>query len=44
MATARLVQAGSRGRILMLTTVDLDEYVDHALKAGASRFLLKDAS
>ena len=43
-ATARLVQAGSRARILMLTTFDLDEYVYHALKAGASGFLLKDAS
>ena len=43
-ATSRLVQAGSRGRILMLTTFNLDEYVYHALKAGASGFLLKDAS
>ena len=43
-ATARLVQAGSRARILMLTTFDLDEYVYQALKAGAGGFLLKDAS
>ena len=43
-ATARLVQAGCRARILMLTTFSLDEYVYHALKAGASGFLLKDAS
>jgi DNA-binding NarL/FixJ family response regulator len=43
-ATSRLVQAGCRARILMLTTFDLDEYVYHALKAGASGFLLKDAS
>jgi DNA-binding NarL/FixJ family response regulator len=43
-ATSRLVQAGSRARILMLTTFNLDEYVYHALKAGASGFLLKDAS
>jgi DNA-binding NarL/FixJ family response regulator len=43
-ATARLVRAGSRSRILMLTTFNLDEYVYHALKAGASGFLLKDAS
>ena len=28
----------------MLTTFDLDEYVYHALKAGASGFLLKDAT
>jgi DNA-binding NarL/FixJ family response regulator len=43
-ATSRLVQAGSRARVLMLTTFNLDEYVYHALKAGASGFLLKDAS
>ena len=28
----------------MLTTFNLDEYIYHALKAGASGFLLKDAS
>jgi DNA-binding NarL/FixJ family response regulator len=43
-ATTRLVRAGARARILMLTTFNLDEYVYHALKAGASGFLLKDAS
>ncbi len=43
-ATTRLVQGGTRARILMLTTFNLDEYVYHALKAGASGFLLKDAS
>jgi DNA-binding NarL/FixJ family response regulator len=43
-ATARLVIAGARTRVLMLTTFDLDEYVYRALKAGASGFLLKDAS
>jgi DNA-binding NarL/FixJ family response regulator len=43
-ATSRLVQGGLRARILMLTTFNLDEYVYHALKAGASGFLLKDAS
>ena len=43
-ATTRLVKAGARARILMLTTFNLDEYVYHALKAGASGFLLKDAS
>src|SRR5690242_17220035 len=43
-ATTRLVQAGSRARVLMLTTFNLDEYVYHALKAGASGFLLKHAS
>jgi DNA-binding NarL/FixJ family response regulator len=43
-ATTRLVQGGTRARILMLTTFNLDEYVYHALKAGASGFLLKDAN
>jgi DNA-binding NarL/FixJ family response regulator len=43
-ATAQLVRGGSRARILMLTTFDLDEYVYRAMKAGASGFLLKDAS
>jgi DNA-binding NarL/FixJ family response regulator len=43
-ATAQLVRAGSRARILMLTTFDLDKYVYQAMRAGASGFLLKDAS
>jgi DNA-binding NarL/FixJ family response regulator len=41
-ATKRLVAAGARARVLMLTTFDLDEYVYRAMKAGASGFLLKD--
>jgi DNA-binding NarL/FixJ family response regulator len=41
-ATRRLVRGGSRARILILTTFDLDEYVYEAIRAGASGFLLKD--
>jgi DNA-binding NarL/FixJ family response regulator len=42
-ATERLLSGGFEGRILVLTTFDLDEYVIEALRAGASGFLLKDA-
>jgi DNA-binding NarL/FixJ family response regulator len=42
-ATRELVAAGSRARIIILTTFDLDEYAYAALRAGASGFLLKDA-
>ncbi|MBK6010930.1 response regulator transcription factor [Streptomyces sp. MBT53] len=42
-ATRRVVAAGDRSRILILTTFDLDEYAHEALRAGASGFLLKDA-
>jgi DNA-binding NarL/FixJ family response regulator len=43
-ATERLVRAGSPARVLILTTFDLDEYVYRAMRAGASGFLLKDAT
>ena len=41
-ATRRIIASGSRARIIMLTTYDLDEYVFAALRAGASGFMLKD--
>jgi DNA-binding NarL/FixJ family response regulator len=43
-ATRRLVKGGSAARVLILTTFDLDQYVYEGLRAGASGFLLKDAS
>jgi DNA-binding NarL/FixJ family response regulator len=42
-ATKQLMAAGSRSRVVILTTFDLDEYVYQALAAGASGFLLKNA-
>jgi DNA-binding NarL/FixJ family response regulator len=42
-ATRRLVDEGTRSRIVMLTTFGLDEYVLGALRAGASGFVLKEA-
>jgi DNA-binding NarL/FixJ family response regulator len=41
-ATRRIAHAGSRARVLVLTTWDLDAHVVAALRAGASGFLLKD--
>jgi DNA-binding NarL/FixJ family response regulator len=43
-AARRILSQGLRSRVLMLTTFDLDEYVYAAMAAGASGFLLKDAT
>ncbi|MFC9651001.1 MULTISPECIES: response regulator [unclassified Streptomyces] len=43
-ATREIVAANADAKVLVLTTFDLDEYVYQALRAGASGFLLKDAS
>ena len=43
-ATRQITGMDDPPRILILTTFDLDDYVFEALRAGASGFLLKDAS
>ena len=45
LAATRIITAGEDApKVLVLTTFDLDDYVYEALRAGASGFLLKDAS
>jgi DNA-binding NarL/FixJ family response regulator len=41
-ATRLITAAGTRARVLVLTTFDEDDYVYGALRAGASGFLVKD--
>jgi DNA-binding NarL/FixJ family response regulator len=43
-ATRRIQLHPDPPRVLVLTTFDLDEYVYEGLRAGASGFMLKDAS
>jgi DNA-binding NarL/FixJ family response regulator len=43
-ATRRLVDRGTRARIIVLTTFDADDLVVTALSCGAAGFLLKDTS
>jgi DNA-binding NarL/FixJ family response regulator len=45
-ATRRITGSAARppARVLVITTFDLDEYVIDAIRAGASGFLLKEAS
>jgi DNA-binding NarL/FixJ family response regulator len=43
-ATRRIVEDGIASRIIILTTFEQDDYVFAALRAGASGFMLKNAS
>lgn len=41
-ATKQLVATGGPGRVIILTTYDIDDYIPAAIEAGASGFLLKN--
>ena len=43
-ATRQLLERDPSTRVIVLTTFDLDEYAFAAIRAGASAFLLKDAT
>ncbi|WP_328467395.1 response regulator transcription factor [Actinoplanes sp. NBC_00393] len=43
-ATAEIVAAGGRTRVLILTTYDTDADIERAVEAGAVGYLLKDAT
>ncbi|WP_198043134.1 MULTISPECIES: response regulator [Actinoalloteichus] len=43
-AATRRIRVGGGPQVLVLTTFDLDEYAYDAIQAGASGFLLKDAT
>ncbi|GHH43764.1 response regulator transcription factor [Lentzea cavernae] len=43
-ATRRVCEVSPNTKVLVITTFDLDEYVEQALRHGASGFLLKDAT
>ncbi len=43
-ATRQIIASGCSARVLILTTYDSDEYLYDAIRAGASGFLLKDAT
>ena len=42
-ATRRIVAAGDRARVVILTTFERDDYITEAVRAGASGFLIKNA-
>src|SRR5690554_8045826 len=40
-ATRQIVASGTRTKVLVLTTFDVDEYVFESMRAGAAGFVLK---